>query len=122
MIANGVKYDEYREIKPYWLKRLVDFPDDFDFKKYPLQHLCNFFKSDDVHFTHVLHNMERLGMKFKKFDSIVFTNGYGKDKPNFEIKNIKSLFMIRTGNEEWGAKPGEKYFTFVVKGIINKNI
>ena len=49
-ILNGTKKIEYREIKPYWTKRLLD---------------------DE---------------KPKKFDIILFRNGYGKKSPQMKVE------------------------------------
>jgi len=79
MIESGIKHEEYREIKPYWEKRLTqkNTPDkdgfvaaDFDFKEY----------------THV---------RFRK--------GYSKTSITYAITEI----TIGRGNTEWGA-PADK--------------
>ena len=49
-ILNGTKKIEYREIKPYWTKRLLD------------------------------------DRKPKKFDIILFRNGYGKESPQMKVE------------------------------------
>lgn len=62
---------------------------------------------------------------------IILKNGYAADAPKLLIK---ASLAIRTGREEWGAKPNEKYFVLkihevsepaeVIKNIFNsqKNI
>ena len=107
MIASGEKTEEYREIKPYWIKRLLeqidergrcyykaeDFDDDYDI------FLSQFIIPPDV----------RAGIvKFKDFDKVTFHLGYSKDRPSmtFAIKEI----VCDEGKEEWGALPGEIYF------------
>ncbi|RKD96752.1 hypothetical protein [Marinifilum flexuosum] len=40
--------------------------------------------------------------------TITFSNGYSKDRPQFEIE-LKGIF-IREGKEEWGAEPNKKYY------------
>ena len=81
LIKAGIKKEEYREIKPYWIKRFIE--DVFDAKM--------------VH--------------FRRFDSLVFTLGYPKaddTKCRLEFKNPK--IRIGTGKPEWGAEPGKNYF------------
>ena len=107
MIDSGEKTEEYREIKPYWIKRLLeqidekgrcyykaeDFDDDYD--NFWLQ----FIITSDV----------RSGfVKFRDFDKVTFHLGYSKDRPSmtFAIKEI----VCNEGREEWGALPGETYF------------
>ncbi len=67
MILSGEKKEEYREIKPYWDKRLN-----------------------------------------KSYSHIIFTNGYGKDKPNFKIE-LKGIFKT-IGLAEWGAESEVVYY------------
>ena len=61
LIASGVKKEEYREIKPYWINRLC-------------------IKSSETINSYDI----------KKYDYVEFTNGYLKNSPKvvFEIKNI----------------------------------
>jgi hypothetical protein len=59
MVLSGEKYEEYREIKPYWIKRLLS----------NIEHLTS------------LSDIEAVGARFKKFDCIEFTNGYSKSSP-----------------------------------------
>lgn len=58
MIANGIKTEEYREIKPYWTKRLVNSEDERN---------------------------EGKGY-YKKYDKIEFKNGYGANVPTMEVE------------------------------------
>lgn len=73
MILSGEKKEEYREIKPYWAKRL----------------LWTIEESDD----------EREG--FEQYDAVEFRNGYSKDAPTMlvECKGIS----VGIGNPAWGA-------------------
>lgn len=56
MILSGRKTEEYREIKPFWLKRLSHW----------------MFPGDAI--------------IFKPYNKIVFTNGYAKDAPSITIE------------------------------------
>jgi hypothetical protein len=64
LILNGEKKEEYREIKPFWSKRL-----------------CH---SWDVAGVRWSHQKER--WDYKDFDEIEFRNGYGKASPRFRVK------------------------------------
>lgn len=83
MITSGEKTEEYREIKPYWIKRLMD-----DFTFYNDGNSC-------------LYNA-------KEFDVVTFITGYTKNAPriSFEVKDI----VIDRGLQIWGAEQGKKYF------------
>ena len=78
LILSGEKKEEYREIKPYWEKRLI----------------------------------------WKKYDRIIFRNGYATNAPQFTIK-LKSITQ-GTGKSEWGAEKGKRYFVLSLGEIINK--
>lgn len=81
LILSGEKKEEYREIKPYWEKRLIG----------------------------------------KKYDRIIFRNGYTTNAPQFTIK-LKSITQ-GIGKSEWGAEEGKRYFVLSLGEIINtKNI
>jgi len=56
MIATGEKREEYREIKPYWEKRL-----------------CN-------------HNEKGEFDGYKEFDFVIFRNGYQKNAPEMKVE------------------------------------
>lgn len=107
MIASGEKTEEYREIKPYWVKRLIepinlfgrDYCKEETFDTDCDNSWCEFIVPKDI----------RDGViEFKDFDKVTFHLGYSKDRPSmtFAIKEI----VIDEGKEEWGALPGETYF------------
>ena len=56
-IVSGEKKEEYREIKEYWLSRLLE----------PYE------PGSEL-------------LVFKTFDYVVFTNGYGKDRPSVKVE------------------------------------
>lgn len=89
MILSGEKTEEYREIKPYWIKRLCDDHEG-----------CI---GGDFMDPHVV-----MAYTFKSFTYAQFRNGYSKDSRNM-LRRIYSI-EIDTGNPEWGAEPGKKYF------------
>jgi hypothetical protein len=104
MILSGEKKTEYRELKPYWAKRLFDyksidatpqsFLDAILQKKYPM-----FFY-------------------MKRYTHIQFYNGaYFSDKlPNFVIE-FKGLHLGK-GVEDWGAEKDVEYFCLELGEII----
>ena len=88
MIESGVKTEEYREIKPYWEKRLIDYKAlkrDYDwivFRKVVLGKWTNPCEHYPKDYTHVK-----------------FSYGYTKRTMTFEIESI----TIGKGKPEWGA-------------------
>lgn len=84
MILLGEKFEEYREIKPYWINRLC--------KKYPM----SVIDGGDFMDKHT-----RQQFDFKSFDFVEFTNGYNKKSPQ-----VTKRFMgieIGIGKKEFGA-------------------
>ena len=87
MIESGIKTEEYREIKPFWCKRLIH---DYD------------------------ESMEEFGAiifddkNFKQYDRIKFIYGYTKKYMVFECTGI----VVCIGNTEWGASDNP---VFIIK-------
>lgn len=93
MIVAGVKTEEYREIKPHWMQRLMRcYSKGFHPCKYQM---CGF---NDTVCPFIL----------KPFTKVEFTNGYGNHKPRItmECKGID----VGLGNPDWGADKREYYF------------
>ena len=57
------------------------------------------------------------GGEFKKFNTITFSNGFAKDRDQFQIQ-LKGI-EIGEGKPEWGATPGVKYFVLKLGKVIN---
>ena len=103
MIESGVKTEEYREIKPYWLKRLFWVID--------MRH-NHFEQIDDDCATFYTKNIDLLktdiqlgGFQLKYYTHVKFSYGYTKRTMIFEIESI----TIGKGKPEWGA-PTEDVF------------
>ncbi len=92
MIERGEKLEEYREIKPYWIRRLCD----------------NWLRNDL--FIDCLNGccdscVKRGLLRTFRYDFIEFRYGYTKRTMTFECKGIG----IGDGRPEWGA-PEEEVF------------
>jgi len=117
MIVSGEKKEEYREIKPYWIKRLIDInhpeeekdenktiPEDiiFDLKNHPWQDVLKGYYS-----------------KFKEFDTVSARHGYSKNCPLVEWKHKR----IRIGrpNSIWcsEAYADKDYFILEIGDLIS---
>lgn len=95
MIKAGVKKEEYREVKLYWISRLLK----------NTQYLTN------------LEDVEAVGANFIECSKIQFVNGYGKDAPRFTIECLG--IEIGHGKPEWGAYPDQKTFILKLGTIIS---
>lgn len=90
MIASGEKKEEYREIKEYWIKRLlmdVEVKNNSDIFTYPVlsRHIKE--KSDLISFSTI------------EFDTVTFRHGYGKNAPTIVIP-IESI-EVGPAKPEW---------------------
>ena len=110
MILSGDKKEEYREIKPYWFRRLVycgkddlinEWCKDIQDKK-----LAARWNYDNYYYG-------------KSFNKILFRNGYSKNAPSFEIE-CKGI-EIGHGLIHWGAEKSKEYFVIKLGSITNHN-
>jgi hypothetical protein len=98
MIESGIKTEEYREIKSYWVQRLTRYGND----KLNGRLYAEFMSSSPE----VLkYNIEQGLMTFADYTHVKFSYGYTKRTMTFEIESIS----IGRGNPEWGA-PAEDVF------------
>jgi len=89
MILEGVKKEEYREIKEYWIKRLV---------REQYQH----------HFWDMIDGKTAIPNDlYKDYTHITFKNGYSVFAPEFtiEMKGVK----VGLGVDDWGAGYGRTF-------------
>ena len=107
MIDSGVKTEEYREIKPYWIKRFIEErdPSCHDYYEKITRLRAEFFSDRAIMLQYYLETGE---VRHRGFDTVTFHLGYSKDRPSmtFQIKDI----VISRGKQEWGAVDGEYYF------------
>lgn len=97
LIESGVKTEEYREIKPYWLKRLLRTID-ANFHHYEdVDNECAKFYTENVDL--LKEDFKLGGFQQKGYTHVKFSYGYTKRTMTFEIKCI----TIGKGNPEWGA-------------------
>ena len=57
--------------------------------------------------------------KIKYFDTITFSNGYAKDRPQFEIELLGAY--AGEGSSSWGAIPNKVYYIFELGKIIKES-
>ena len=98
LIESGVKTEEYRDLKSYWVQRLTRYGND----KLNGRLYADFMSSSPE----VLkYNIEQNLMTFADYTHVKFSYGYTKRTMIFEIESI----TIGKGNPEWGA-PTEDVF------------
>lgn len=112
LILSGIKKEEYREIKPYWITRLAQCKGRNDHKK------TGFFCKKANCNTCLKHGD---GLHSIPYDAVRFTNGYGNNKPSMLVK-LKGV-SIGTGSVEWGAPEEEKVFILSLGDVVeSRNI
>lgn len=99
MIASGEKKEEYRELKEYWVKRLVE-------------------KIEQYYSENCL-NRTGFNTVFKQYSAIAFKNGYSKNAPILlvECKGIKLGFA----KPEWSDNFKDECFVISLGRIISTN-
>lgn len=101
MIAAGEKKEEYREIKGFWMSRLLLIKDEEskEFKKLHVEKSVEMLIDTDT----IKEKINVGAMKFVPFTHVLFINGYGNDKPRVE----KEIESISIGKPRKGWCPDE---------------
>lgn len=111
MTKAGIKTEDYREITPYWEKRLlIQLKDiDWNLSKKQIEIICNNFYNNQKN------------LNFKEFEYNIMTLGYPKSADTERILKYKHLgITIGYGKEEWGAEPNKLYFIIKHGELINE--
>ena len=107
MILLGEKKTEYRELKPYWIRRLFDYKE----TNYTLESfLKKLIKKDSPMFIHA-----------KRYKKVQFFNGcyFSEELPNFtlEFKGVG----IGEGVEYWGAEKNTEYLNIYLGKELSRS-
>lgn len=103
LIKAGIKKEEYREIKPYYIRKFIKF---YTLREDLLEHYKIGFDEGEIV------GMEgELRLLSDKLEKIVFTLGYPKaDDTERRLEFNYPKIRIGEGRPEWGAKHGKTYF------------
>lgn len=102
MIDRGEKKEEYREIKPYWEKRLLDYK---RLSEYVEKHYME-LRIKRVFFPHRA-AIENVCKSFPRgYTHVRFHRGYTSTTMIFTVSDID----MGTGNPEWGAPTDRPVF------------
>lgn len=115
MILKGEKTEEYREIKPYWIKRLYGHWGKRD--NIPKREKEAYETKSDGLNNWLLRYHE---IKLNEYNLVEFTNGYGKDKPQItlECKGIE----VGKGKPKWGAPHEDVFIIKLGKEVSRSNL
>lgn len=92
MIRKGIKTEEYREIKPFYISRLPGW----------------------FRYTYLEKSERLVDLNMKHENDVILRNGYKKESPQI---TISCTLKIGEGKPEWGAEPGKKYFILDINGV-----
>lgn len=111
MIASGEKTEEYREIKGFWLNRLLLIKDEGGWK-YRKLHVGK-FNAILIDYITIKQGIDIGTLKVAPFTHVLFRNGYHKDSPQIE----KEIENITIGKPKRGMCPEEWLDTafFIIK-------
>jgi hypothetical protein len=109
LIKSGVKVEEYRQIKPHWIKRMFIFDDYeyFDIMEIKYQ-LCE----------NIANGSMILQAEHKHFDTVTLRNDYGKNAPTMIVECLG--ITVGKGNPDWGA-PDEQVFIIKLGNILKES-
>ncbi len=116
MILSGEKREEYRSITEYWARRLLAVLDPCGMEFNVLDEMVGDLQHPLKRHNSVIELLAYFDVEFRHYDTITFSNGYAKDRPQFiiELKDI----LITHGHEEWGAVRGDEYFVLRLGSIV----
>jgi len=107
----GVKTEDYREITPYWIKRLMIVDSEDADTGMALCAIRDGYTIDEAY--------EIYGATLKKVNYNIMTLGYPKSGDTERILKLEHKGIeIREGNPDWGAEPGKLYFVIKHGKII----
>lgn len=95
MHISGEKPDEYRRIKPYWIRRLTN-------SLAPQKHWKQFNHDELVEYMHEMEEKHQM----REYDTVTFVYGYTRRKATYEFKGVS----VGYGNPEHGAPKDEEVF------------
>lgn len=118
MILSGEKKEEYRDIKDYWATRFLWSREEIEWQ-------CWQEMLDDMRDPYRRHHgpkdlMNFFGVQFKDYQAIHFVNGYGANRPAFDIE-IENI-TVKRGRPDWGAAEGRYYFVFQLGRILEQDV
>jgi hypothetical protein len=113
MTKSGIKTEDYREITPYWQRRLYHCANEENKSA-----TCVEFNLEEKYLFNCSNCL--VGLSFlKKFKTNTMTLGYPKSGDTERILKLEHKGIeIRTGNPDWGAEPDKLYFVIKHGEII----
>lgn len=116
MYLSGEKSEEYRDITPYWFRRLIDFDPELYHNGNPIP---LYFEHDSFDTAFVISwDLNASGvLSFKDYTHVRFHRGYTNTTMMFPINKI----TIDVGNLAWGAPKNRNVFIIKLGEICTLN-
>ena len=125
LTLQGIKKEEYRDITPYWVNRLLSMENGDNLSKCcskgTIELICISLQCwEDLEYNSIEEVLTNFHIKFKEFKNTEFRNGYKSIKivPRFIIEN--NGIKIGLGKEEWGYVGETPKFIVIHGKIIEK--
>jgi len=112
-IAYGEKLEEYRKINDYWGRRFISPIEEMEWASWD-EMLNDLQNPNDRHYG-LSELMNYFFCKFRKYDLIIFENGYG-DVPTTIVEC--NGITVKQGEERWGAITNQYYFTILLGNVL----
>ncbi|WP_316743732.1 hypothetical protein [Pedobacter antarcticus] len=105
MIACGEKKEEYRDLKKYWIRRLI-----IDLE------CCEYYSWGGME--RVIKDQEKCDVtySFDEFDTVIFRNGYAKDAPTITVQCLG--ISIGPAKPEWSDNWQGKVFIIKLGEVL----
>ncbi len=106
MTAEDIKPEDYREITPYWVKRLMRHFSGRKISDEFASHIAFNLNQGQIDYA-----MKSFCVDFIKFEITKLTNGYPQSTDTERIINLEHKgIKVGYGKLEWGAEPNKLYF------------
>ena len=114
MTEVGTIHECYRDITPYWCKKLLETAQGYTFDWY------TYFKDEEDPKQLLSVGVANEFFTYKDFDTNTMILWYPKSADYERIMKLEHKGIeIREGREEWGAKKGKLYFVIKHGKVIN---
>lgn len=115
MMLSGEKTEEYRDVKDYWIRRLVFICEEMEWGIW--EGFCGDLSNPTMRYNSVEDLMDTYEAGFKNFEYVEFVNGYGDHRPRV-VARFGGI-TIGVGSQAWGA-PNIPVFIIKIGEIVSK--
>lgn len=114
MIEEGVKPEEYRDLTPYWFKRLLELNNEEEYLKKIDENVASFYCRKE-NYNKLVHMIQSSLFKYKDYDFVDFSYGYTTRRMKYKITGMR----IGLGKPCWGAPEDRPVFIIGIGDRVN---